>query len=168
MLKAALTALALIVPLGDALAQVLIAGDPGGRIITYIRKYEAIRESGQHVMIDGMCASACTLVVSALPRERICVTERARLGFHAAWQFDGRGQPVYSPSATRMLMGMYPADVRQWIRRRGGLRGEMIFLSGRELAAMYPRCGQPTAAPSWADPPGIRPRARHNARAARR
>ena len=32
-------------------------------------------------MIDGRCLSACTLVRGVIPRERICVTRRARLGF---------------------------------------------------------------------------------------
>ena len=36
-------------------------------------------------MIDGACLSACTLVLGIVPRERICVTQRAMLGFHAAW-----------------------------------------------------------------------------------
>src|SRR5262249_49119328 len=36
-----------------------IANDTGGRIGTYLSKYEALRKSGQRVMIDGTCASAC-------------------------------------------------------------------------------------------------------------
>jgi hypothetical protein len=118
-----------------------IAGDPGGRIITYVRKYQAMRDAGERVIIDGMCASACTIVLGALPKANICVTERARLGFHAAWEYGQAGRPVNNPTATQMLLAMYPADIRSWIRRRGGLRSKMIYLSGRELAAMYPRCG---------------------------
>lgn len=126
---------------GTADATMRITSDPGGRIVTYVRKYAALRDSGERVIIDGMCASACTIVLGALPRERICVTPRARLGFHAAWEFGQAGRPVTNPTATRMLLSMYPAPVRSWIRRRGGLRSRMIYLSGRELAAMYPRCG---------------------------
>lgn len=135
-----------LIAVGSAEATVRISGDPGGRIITYVRKYEALRSSGESVMIDGMCASACTIVLGALPRERICVTSRARLGFHAAWEFGQAGRPVTNPMATRMLMAMYPTEVRGWIRRKGGLKSRMIFLSGRELAAMYPRCGPVEAA----------------------
>jgi hypothetical protein len=131
---------------GSAEATVRIAGDPGGRIVTYVRKYEALRSSGETVIIDGMCASACTIVLGALPRERICVTDRARLGFHAAWEFGQAGRPVTNPMATRMLLAMYPTEIRSWIRRRGGLNSRMIFLSGRELASMYPRCGPVEAA----------------------
>jgi hypothetical protein len=38
------------------------------------------------------------------------------------------------------LMDNYPQQVRDWIARRGGLTPHMIFLSGRELASMYPTC----------------------------
>jgi hypothetical protein len=62
-----------------------IGDDSGGRIGTYLSKFEALRKSGQRVVIDGTCASACTLVVSMIPRNRICVTPRAVLAFHAAW-----------------------------------------------------------------------------------
>jgi hypothetical protein len=128
-----------------ASAAVRISDDPGGRIVTYMRKFQLLRESGERVIIDGTCASACTIVLGALPRERICITPRARLGFHAAWEFGQAGRPVTNPMATRFLLAMYPPSVRNWIRRRGGLNGKMIYLSGRELAAMYPRCGAQTA-----------------------
>jgi hypothetical protein len=37
-------------------------------------------------------------------------------------------------------MEVYPAAVRRWIARRGGLNQRMMYLSGRELASMYPVC----------------------------
>ena len=74
------------------------------------------------------------------PAERICVTARARLGFHAAWHPGDNGQPVPSRAATRLLMEIYPQNVRSWIARRGGLTPRMMYLSGRELAAMYQTC----------------------------
>ena len=36
-----------------------------------------LRKSGQRVVIDGTCASACTLVLGVIPHDRICVTSRA-------------------------------------------------------------------------------------------
>jgi hypothetical protein len=103
-------------------------------------KYERLRVSGENVVIDGLCASACTIVLAALPRERICVTSHAALGFHAAWDFSDEGRTVTNPEATRILYSLYPAPVRRWIRRRGGLTSRTIFLSGRQLLAMYPSC----------------------------
>ena len=71
-----------------------------------------------------------------------CVTPRARLGFHAAWHPGENGRQVTSRAATQLLMDIYPENVRSWIKERGGLTPRMMFLSGRELAAMYQPCDQ--------------------------
>jgi hypothetical protein len=121
-------------------ATVVISHDPGGQIGPYLRAYANLRSSGERVMIDGACLSACTMLLGMIPKERICVTQRARLGFHAAWMPDGHGRPVTSPVATQVLWEIYPADVRSWLKRKGGLTRKMKYLTGRELAAMYPPC----------------------------
>ena len=121
-------------------AAVRIKADPGGQIGPYLENLVALRSSGERVIIDGPCLSACTMVLGVIPRERICVTPRARLGFHAAWTPDGNGRPVTSRVATRLLMDIYPQDVRGWLAKQGGLSRQMKYLSGRELAAMYPSC----------------------------
>ena len=61
-----------------------VSNDRGGQIGTYLTKFNALRRTGQPVVIDGTCASACTLVVGMIPRDHICVTPRAVLAFHAA------------------------------------------------------------------------------------
>jgi hypothetical protein len=124
----------------SASAAVRISQDHGGRIVSYLYKFAVIRDSGERVIIDGTCSSACTMVLGAVPRDRICVTPRASLGFHAAWEFGPSGRPVTSSSGTRFLLASYPADIRSWISRRGGLSRTMIYLRGRELAALYPTC----------------------------
>ena len=68
-----------------------ILDDSGGRIGSYLTRYEAFRKSGQHVAIDGTCASACTLLLGVIPHNRICVTPRAVLAFHAAWDLSPTG-----------------------------------------------------------------------------
>jgi len=75
-----------------------------------------------------------------VPEERICVTRRAVLGFHAARSIDGRGRTYAEPDASRAVLESYPEPVRDWISRRGGLTSRMLLLRGRELAAIYPRC----------------------------
>jgi hypothetical protein len=121
-------------------ATVRIHSDPGGRIDQYIDRYNQIRLSGQHVVVDGTCNSACTLLLGSVPRDKICFTEQASLGFHSAWQFDDAGRPVASPSWTRVLWRNYPRPIRTWIMRHGGLTPHMIFLRGEALSALYPRC----------------------------
>ena len=68
-----------------ASATMRISDDVGGRIGAYVDQYSDVRNSGERVVIDGACLSACTLVLGIVPRNRICVTRRAMLGFHAAW-----------------------------------------------------------------------------------
>jgi hypothetical protein len=53
-------------------AVVRIADDRGGRIGTYVNKYYGLRSSGESVVIDGLCASACTIVLSACARSHRC------------------------------------------------------------------------------------------------
>jgi hypothetical protein len=38
------------------------------------------------------------------------------------------------------MMTIYPQEIRDWISRHGGLTPRMMYLTGRELAAMYPAC----------------------------
>jgi hypothetical protein len=91
-------------------------------------------------VIDGPCLSACTLVVSMVPGNRICVTRRAVLGFHAARSMDRRGRLYSEPEATELVLEAYPSPVRGWIQRHGGLTSRLLLLRGRELAAIYPSC----------------------------
>jgi hypothetical protein len=98
------------------------------------------------------------MVLGVIPHERICVTQRARLGFHAAWHPGDNGRPILSRGGTRLLMDVYPQPVRNWIARRGGLTPRMIFLSGRELTAMYSTCGQADTVASRSRPSTSAPR----------
>jgi hypothetical protein len=135
-----LAAVLLMAGMGASHAVVRIAEDRGGRIGTYVDKYQGLRSSGETVIIDGLCASACTIVLGAVPHDKICVTSHANLGFHAAWDFGANGRAVTNPEATQMLYSMYPSPVRRWIAQRGGLTPHMIFLRGKQLMGMYKPC----------------------------
>jgi hypothetical protein len=139
-LRALFATTTLLAGIGASDAAIRIVDDPGGRIGTYVDRYESVRISGETVIIDGYCASACTIVLGTIPHDRICVTSRARLGFHAAWDPGSNGRKMTNPEATQSLYSMYPFEVRHWIDQRGELTPHMIFLSGRELAAMYRSC----------------------------
>lgn len=135
-----LAAVFLLAGVGAGHAVVRIADDRIGRIGTYVEKFQGLRTSGETVIIDGLCASACTIVLGAVPNDRICVTSRATLGFHAAWDFGASGRPVHNVGATKLLYSMYPSPIRRWITARGGLKSQMIFLRGKQLASMYRPC----------------------------
>jgi hypothetical protein len=128
------------VALPPALAEVRILASPGGQVGPFLDLFERVRASGERVVIDGPCLSACTLVLSLVPNDRICVTRRAILGFHAARSVDRLGRMYAEPEASELVLEAYPPAVRGWIRRRGGLTSRLLLLRGRELAAIYPSC----------------------------
>jgi hypothetical protein len=123
----------------SAFAVMRIRDDMGGPLGAYLRMFTAVRESGERVIIDGNCFSACTLV-TIIPKERICVTQRAVLGFHAGWIDDQTGKRPTSAEGTRLLFELYPPAIRSWITNHGGLDARTILLKGRELMAFYPLC----------------------------
>ena len=139
-MKAALVAATLFAAIVPARSEVRILASPGGQVGPFLELFDRVRESGERVVIDGPCLSACTLVLSAVPNDRICVTRRAVLGFHAARSVDRRGRMYTEPEASALVLEAYPAPVRGWIRRRGGLTSRLLLLRGRELAAIYPSC----------------------------
>jgi hypothetical protein len=136
----AIAAMLLIpISLAPASASMRITEDLGGQIGNYLDKYHALRASGERVIIDGTCASACTMVLGTIPRNRICVTPRAVLAFHSAWTPTSEGEQS-SSAGNSYLWSSYPGSVRKWITAHGGLHSQIIYLSGPELTAMYPAC----------------------------
>jgi hypothetical protein len=137
---ACLLACALATP---AFADYRITRDVGGRVDVYKTRYAKLRDSGERVIIDGICNSSCTLVLGIVPLDRICVTPRAQLGFHSAyfdktWTF---GIRVTSYAGTQDMMSHYPDSVKDWIARQGGLTPALkIVKNGPELWAMVDSC----------------------------
>jgi hypothetical protein len=119
---------AAVISVWPASATMRITNDRGGKLTVYAERFEAARASGEPVIIDGACLSACTLAIGMLPPGQVCATPNAVLGFHAAWRPSVNGGKVTSSAATQALYELYPADVRDWIARRGGLSGRFIFL----------------------------------------
>ena len=106
-----------------ARAELHITRDHGGYVEEYKAKYKRVREKGERVIIDGICNSACTLVLGIVPMNKICVTPGASLGFHQAY-YDKAftfGIKVTSSEGTSDLMSYYPDTVKDWVRRDGGL-----------------------------------------------
>lgn len=124
-----------------ASAEVRIVGDPGGEVTSYIQKFNTIRDSGERIVIDGPCLSACTLFTGIVPHDRVCVTRRAALGFHAASYYDDASRSlVPTRRGSALVMRLYPTEIRSWINHHGGLRPQMIVMHARELSTLYPIC----------------------------
>jgi hypothetical protein len=135
---------ALLLSTGAQAAAVRIGFDAGGSILEYIQRYEALQASGDTVIIDGMCISACTLVTGLVDPDRVCVTHRARLAFHSATIND-----QHSVEGTRLIWYIYPPIVRAMLAALGwdGSDAEhnehinLIYIEGDELARIYRACG---------------------------
>jgi hypothetical protein len=136
-IAAALLAVSLGAP---ARAEVRILASPGGEVGGFLDLFERIGASGERVVVDGPCLSACTLVLTMLPADRVCFTRRAVLGFHAARSIDQSGRLYAEPEASQIVLQAYPSAVRRWILQHGGLTSRLLLLRGRQLAAMYPSC----------------------------
>jgi hypothetical protein len=141
-MRIALTAIVLATILGPPVVadEVRILSSRGGEVGQFIDMFDRLRKSRDRVVIDGPCLSACTLVLSAVPKDRICVTRRAVLGFHAARLIDPRGRFHAQPEATEIMYETYPTAIRDWISRHGGLTSHLLLLRGRELAGFYRVC----------------------------
>jgi hypothetical protein len=126
-----------------ARADLHITRDHGGYVEEYKVKYRGVRDRQERVIIDGICNSACTLVLGIVPMNRICVTPRASLGFHQAY-YDKAftfGIKVTSSEGTSDLISYYPQAVKDWIRRNGGLTAEMRKIkNGEELWKIVDPC----------------------------
>jgi hypothetical protein len=138
-----LAAILLVLSTSAAAADYRITRDHGGLVDEYKAKYARIRDRGERVIIDGICNSACTLVLGFVPLKRICVTPRASLGFHQAyydksWTF---GMRVTSIAGTADLLAHYPPPVKNWINRNGGLTPNMKRVkNGPDLWKMIDPC----------------------------
>jgi hypothetical protein len=114
----------------------VIADDNGGVLQNYYERYRTAVAAGATFRIDGRCRSACTLVLAWA--DRVCVTERAALGFHQVR--DKNGQPVQSESDR--LMSLYPAPVREYISAHGSLPPPWgtMWVSGPALRGLVKPC----------------------------
>ncbi len=94
-----------------------------------------MRASGQPVVINGPCLSACTMYLS-LPKGQVCVTKRATFGFHRA----------STPLSNKVVWESYPEAVREWINKRGGLTAEIKHMQPAEAQEIVDRCPESAAA----------------------
>ena len=107
----------------------VIAHDPGGLVAAYAAKVLALMLSHGHVAILGLCASACTLVLS-LPADQLCAGPQAVLGFHAA--SDGPDGAM-----TRLMFADYPPALQA---RLGALGKQTVWLRQPEISRFVRPC----------------------------
>ena len=109
---------------------VQIIDDRGGLVIAYQMQWAMLAPQRVNVQIAGPCVSACTILLGYIPRERICVSSRASLGFHLA-------TPDF---VTEDLLRAYPLDIRLWIAQHGGLTHQIIWLQAPDIYGYFRKC----------------------------
>jgi hypothetical protein len=125
---------------------VTIDDDRGGVIINYIDRFKLEEKRGTKFKIVGRCESACTMITGIIPRDRVCVSKKATLGFHSGYfaipTIFGIF-PWHSKNATIVLWSYYPADVQaallalKWNGGLGQKQRKMIHL---KASSFYPLC----------------------------
>jgi hypothetical protein len=131
----------------------VIHEDLGGPIDAYQDILKHTLETHEPVAIDGECTSACTIIALGLPREQVCVTPNAKLGFHNAYiahededgnvtpnARDATGFPVRTDEGTKALIANYPHDIMAWIAMNGGLHPWVLYLRMPELGKFMRPC----------------------------
>ena len=75
----------MIIGSAPALADVRIVSSLGGSVGSYLSFFSRVRQSGERVIIDGPCLSACTLVLSTIPRSRVASPPELSWVFTPRW-----------------------------------------------------------------------------------
>lgn len=103
----------------------------GGNLDAADQRYAQLAASGKPWRITSDCGSACTLGFGHFSKDRICISNNVRIGFH---------EGIYMRNTQRMWRA-YPPDVRSLITRRGGMREEWLWIPAREFHKLgYQRC----------------------------
>jgi len=109
--------------------------DMGGYVEEYRAMWTKVARSGEQVRIDGPCVSACTMVLSIVPAERICITRRAVFGIHQV----SIGDKKYL-KGTRQMVREYPKWVQQWLKGKRPLHYEPVWLYPKDIGKNLRRC----------------------------
>ncbi len=94
----------------------VITNNPGGYIGEFITQYRKVARNHENVTITRSCRSACTLVLSYVPRNKICAYPGASFGFHSARRAKDN---VYAYEGTKWMWDSFPTDVKTAIWRHG-------------------------------------------------
>lgn len=107
-----------------------ITNDTGGFLPDYAARYSRMASNGDNLVIGGRCASACTMALIYMPREKVCALPGAKLQFHR----------TSGPNGSGWLMRNYPQNLSRWLDARGGLTDSVITLSGISLRGFVRSC----------------------------
>ncbi|MGA2491847.1 MAG: hypothetical protein ABSF67_02725 [Roseiarcus sp.] len=108
------------------LPPLIVSQDVGGTLAIYALAFDRMRQIGLPVAVDGLCASACTLVFE-LPDAERCATWRAAFAFHRA----------SAPIGDAVLWAAYSAPLKA---RLGELHPWVVTLRAPEIFEFIRPC----------------------------
>jgi hypothetical protein len=130
-MKQIATVVALVTAVSAHADTVVIERDNGGNVRQYQDMVSDWRARRTSVEVVGICASACTMVLSL---RDVCTTTDAAWGFHGA---SGRGEYAFIAEAlgNNTLANSYPSVIRsEFWRKWSQVKGdEAYWISGAEL-----------------------------------
>jgi len=93
-----------------------ISRNMGGYLVVFQAAAREVLREGKRLVINGECRSACAILADKA-RPNVCITSRARFGFHKAYVSKIVGGkrikvPVYDPPQS--------PDIDRWVKARGG------------------------------------------------
>src|SRR5262245_60329084 len=90
----------------------------GGNLAKHKEYFKAVAASGDEVEVRDPCWSACTLVLAYIPKERLCFSQTATLGFHLVRFSDTK---IPAMIASWEMFKSYPQEIRTWLEAKGGV-----------------------------------------------
>lgn len=123
----------------------IIQNDDGGVVHERLGLYLQMAERGDKFVIDGDCVSACTFLLFTNPKENVCVTPNARLGFHSAFFVFPPGVVVPAIATTRFIWNSYPKAVTALLKKKGWSgpdqpQYDLVYIEGAELRTLIQPC----------------------------
>lgn len=108
-------------PISTPIQRVVVKDDPGGRLDQYLQSLVLIKKAGLGVKFDGMCASACTLIVNTELSLDVCITQNAKLGIHHPFLMSSDGDIAYSipaiAQANQVWSEVFYKKYPEWLRK---------------------------------------------------
>lgn len=109
----------------------VIKNDRGGPMPWYFVRYMEMGHDHIKLAIDGECSSSCTLFFKYIPKEDVCVTDNAKLGFHRSNRVEG----------TTIMLMQYPMEVMMWIMTVG-LTEDIKYLPDEVRDYLFDKCDE--------------------------
>ena len=115
--RAFLVTLAALVASPAMAGTVRLSNERGGTITLHVLRYQQLAASGDQVVLERICQSACTMILGIVPRERLCATPGTVFRFHAANYRSRDGIRSQNDSYTQVMANYWPANVKAWVAR---------------------------------------------------